>query len=206
MEIIQTLHGYEICITHQLDGDMRINDHLSNIIRPYPQAHGTDIREYIGNDDLPFMSIDGIYTRVPGVAIGWLCADCPILLFLWKGEIASIHSGWRGTKASIAERAMNFFQNTPRSEMQVYIWPHIWASSYEVQWDFFAHFPRKYIHEKEWKYYFDIESVLVDQLSSLGILKKYIISHGDDTFLDKRYYSYRRDGMIGVWCVSVKMV
>lgn len=206
MEIIQTFRWYEITITHQIDGDMRINDHLSNIIRPYPQAHGTDIREYTGNDDLPFMSIDGIYTQIQEVAIGWLCADCPILLFLWKWEVAAIHSGWRGTKTNIAEHAINLFQNTSRSEIQIYIWPHIWASSYEVQWDFFAHFPMKYIHEKEWKYYFDIESVLIDQLSTLGILKNNIISHGDDTFLDNRYYSYRRDGMIGVWCVSVKML
>ncbi|MBP9812607.1 laccase domain-containing protein, partial [Candidatus Gracilibacteria bacterium] len=66
--------------------------------------------------------------------------------------------------------------------------------------------PMKYIHEKEGKYYFDIESVLIDQLSALGILKNNIISHGDDTFVDKRYYSYRRDGMIGVGCVSVKML
>jgi polyphenol oxidase len=206
MEIIQTFQEYEICITHQLDGDMRINDHLSSIIRPYHQVHGTDIGEYFGNGDAPFMNVDGIYTKVPGVAIGWLCADCPILLFLWKGEVAAIHSGWKGTKANIVEHAISFFQNTARNEIQVFIWPHIWLESYEVQSDFFAHFPMKYIHEKEWKYYFDIESVLIDQLSALGILKNNIISHGDDTFKEKKYYSYRRDGMIWVWCVSVKML
>jgi copper oxidase (laccase) domain-containing protein len=70
MEIINSFSGFEIMITHQTDGDMRINEQLSNIIRPYPQVHGTDIREFIGIDDLPFRNIDGIYTRVEDVAIG----------------------------------------------------------------------------------------------------------------------------------------
>lgn len=206
MEIIQAIHGYEICITHQLDGDMRINDHLSTIIRPYPQVHGTVVREYVGNDDVPFMSIDGIYTRVPGATIGCLCADCPILLFLWKGEIASVHSGWKGTKANIIAPALKRFENTPRNEIQVFIWPHIGSSSYEVQSDFFPHFDKKYIHEREWKFYFDIEAVLVDQLLWEGITPTNIYSHSDDTFRDEKYFSYRRDGMIGVGCVSVKML
>ena len=193
-------------ITHQTDGDMRINEQLSNIIRPYPQVHGTDIREFIGIDDLPFRNIDGIYTRVEDVAIGWLCADCPILLFLGKGEVAAIHSGWRGTKANIVKNAISFFTSTQKEDIKVFIGPHIGASSYEVRDDFFPHFPKKYIKENQSKYYFDIKSVLIDQLIELGISENNIISHVWNTFTDPKYFSYRRDGMIGLACVSVKIL
>ncbi|GAB0174311.1 MAG: hypothetical protein HHAS10_01900 [Candidatus Altimarinota bacterium] len=206
MEQVNIFPGYQILITHISDGDMRDVQNFPHIIRSVPQVHGTEIVEFHGKPDERISGVDGIYTKIPNVSIGGLSADCPVILFMGRGEIAAVHSGWRGTKAHIIRNVVPFFENTPLSELKVYIGPHIQKNSYEVREDFFINFPETYIEKINDKFYFDIEAYLVDDLILMGIKRENIYSHGADTLTKAYYYSYRRDGMIGDGCISLKMI
>lgn len=206
METLTLFPGFEINISHMADGDMRNTSIRPDIYRPYPQLHSTDMVEYLWKNEDELKNIDGIYTQLHDVFIWALCADCPVLLFMGNNEIAAVHSGWRGSKAHICSVAVKFFKNTPISDLKVYIGPHIQKDSYEVKEDFFEHFPKKYIIEHDYKYYFDIERYLIDDLIAIGLKRENIYSHGWDTASESHYFSYRRDGMIGVGCVALKMI
>lgn len=206
MEQITTFPGYHISITHISDGDMRDGNNLPHIIRPLVQAHGTEVIEFHWKKGEVISGVDGIYTQIRDIPIGALSADCPVLLFMGNGEIAAVHSWWRGTKAHIVKNVLPLFKNTPLDELKVYIGPHIQSHSYEVREDFFINFPESYIKKIHEKYYFDIEKYLIDDLIFLGMKRSNICSHWGDTLSDERYYSYRRDGMIWDGCISIKMV
>lgn len=56
----------------------------------------------------PVGEADALWTATPGQAVGVRTADCvPILLVdPDRRQVAAVHSGWRGTKAKIAARAV----------------------------------------------------------------------------------------------------
>ncbi|MCI0571535.1 MAG: peptidoglycan editing factor PgeF [Myxococcaceae bacterium] len=56
----------------------------------------------------PCATADALWTDTPGHAVGVLTADCvPLLLVDPDGRrVAAVHSGWRGTAARIAARAV----------------------------------------------------------------------------------------------------
>ena len=50
---------------------------------------------------------DALVTTTPGVGLGVLVADCaPIVLHHAAGAVATVHAGWRGTVARVAEAAV----------------------------------------------------------------------------------------------------
>lgn len=100
---IPDFHGFLVQISEISDGDFRERTTHSEIIRPEKQDHGTMIHTITSeNIHTPFSHIDGVYTREKGIPIGSLGADCPTIVLMGDGECATLHSGWRGTKAQIA--------------------------------------------------------------------------------------------------------
>lgn len=206
MEILSSFPWFEIYISHKNDGNFRDWLISPEIIRPMCQIHKTNIHEITSeNKDIPFSEYDGIYTTVSDITIASLCADCPVIILMGSGECATLHSGWRGTKEHIVDDWVKRF-HTPREDIQVYIWPHIHADSYEVQSDFLIHFPRPYFRVSGEKIYFDIVQYIVDDLISLGILESNIIISHIDTFFSFDHFSYRKSGMIWLGMVGVKML
>ncbi len=79
---------------------------------------------------------DAMATRVPGLALGIITADCaPVLLADARGGIvAAVHAGWRGAVAGILEaavRAMRTLGAEPDA-LRAAIGPCIARDSYEV--------------------------------------------------------------------------
>ena len=103
---------------------MRDSRNHREIIRPSHQGHDTEITEFQSNTLNTLNNIDGIYTKEYHKQIGALCADCPIIICMGKGECAVIHSGWRGTKKHIIRHALELF-STPLGNIQIFIGPHI---------------------------------------------------------------------------------
>jgi YfiH family protein len=206
MRIVDTFPWFEIFISEKSDGDIRERDICSDIIRPTKQIHEREVYEVTyENRDTPFSDYDGVYTRCRDITIGSLCADCPVIILMGDGECASLHSGWRGTEAHILHAGLERF-STLREDIRVYIWPHISRDSYEVQVDFLVHFPREYFRFLDEKIYFDIEKYIIDDLISAWIKEEHIKMSPIDTFIDPDFYSYRRDGMIGLGIVGVRMI
>jgi YfiH family protein len=109
------------------------------------QVHGTDVvtvERAWRREDNP--RADGTVTKVPGIALGVLAADCAPVLFAdpEAGIIGAAHGGWRGTLAGIMEAtvaAMVTLGARPE-RTRAGIGPCIGQASYEVGPEFSANF------------------------------------------------------------------
>ena len=89
---------------------------------------------------------DGMVTRVPGIALGVLAADCAPVLFAdpEAGIVAAAHGGWRGAVAGVMEATVAAMTGLgARSErIRAGIGPCIAQPSYEVGPEFEAAFAK----------------------------------------------------------------
>ena len=98
---------------------------------------------------------DALITRVPGVLLAVQTADCiPILLADPKQRaVAAIHSGWRGTLARIAAKALGRMQmefGTRPEDVVAALGPGIGRCCYEVGSDVAREFDAKFVNAREW--------------------------------------------------------
>src|SRR5437763_11866303 len=87
---------------------------------------------------------DGMVTRIPGIALGILAADCAPVLFAdpEAGVVGAAHGGWRGALAGVAEATVAAMTALGgRAErIRAGIGPCIGQPSYEVGPEFAARF------------------------------------------------------------------
>lgn len=109
------------------------SDHLRTLY----QVHSADV-VVIENRE-PFASrpkADAMVTKIPGMALGILTADCVPILFADEenGVIAAAHSGWKGTVSDIGRNVVETMEKlgAERSRIHVAIGPAISQESYEV--------------------------------------------------------------------------
>ncbi len=151
---------------------------------------------------------DGMVTRVPGLALGILTADCGPLLFAdtQAGVVGAAHAGWRGANLGIAEatiEAMVKLGADPK-RIDAALGPCIGQASYEVG----PEFPAPFLAEspgharffkpglREGRHMFDLQGYIVNRLEKLGL--KSVTSLGRDTCAEAdRFFSYRRTCLAG---------
>lgn len=150
---------------------------------------------------------DGMVTKVPGLALCVLSADCMPVLFAdpEAGVIGAAHAGWKGAIAGICEETLDAMEaiGAARSNITAAIGPAIQQASYEVGPEFRDTFvgeqewtDRLFIAGKEDRSHFDltgyVEAVLVDQgiaaVDNLGL---------DTCALEDDYFSNRRRNHCG---------
>ena len=81
---------------------------------------------------------DAVVCTVPGVPVLMCFADCVPRVVVAPGAFAVIHSGWRGTMARIAAKAICALcdgAGCAPTDLLVYDGPHIGAADYEVSED-----------------------------------------------------------------------
>jgi polyphenol oxidase len=127
-------------------------------LRPFAlrQIH-SDVVHTIGpcSDDIEPCTGDALITREPGVLLIAQTADCiPILLADPKTKsVAAIHSGWRGTLASIAEKTIGRmrmeFGARPENIIAA-IGPGIGRCCYEVGGEVAQQFDARHADSREW--------------------------------------------------------
>jgi polyphenol oxidase len=87
---------------------------------------------------------DAIVTRVPGLAIGALAADCAPVLFADPEAkvVAAAHAGWRGALAGVIEATVNAMATlgSNPANIRATVGPAIGQTAYEVGRDFEARF------------------------------------------------------------------
>ena len=98
---------------------------------------------------------DALITRLPRVLLAVQTADCiPILLADTKRRaVAAIHSGWRGTLARIAAKALGRMQmefGTCAADVIAALGPGIGRCCYEVGSDVAREFDAKFPDAREW--------------------------------------------------------
>lgn len=143
---------------------------------------------------------DALITKLKGVGIGVLTADCvPILLYEKKKKIIGcIHAGWRGAFLGIIENTIKKINSlNPNNKVIACIGPCIGKKNYEVDLKFYKKF---IIKSKKNKIYFSTSKInkklfnlrrfVYDKLKKLNVE---IDNLKHDTFQDKNnFFSYRR--------------
>ena len=147
---------------------------------------------------------DAMITKVKGLALGVVTADCvPILLYDVKNDIIGcIHAGWRGAFSEIIKKTIIKIQKiNSNSKIYASVGPCIGKKNYEVDQIFFKKFiskskkNKKYFSNKDkFKKLFNLRKYVADRLLELDI----IVDHVNyDTFEEKnKFFSYRRSSIL----------
>jgi copper oxidase (laccase) domain-containing protein len=114
-----------------------------------PQAQSANLEsESKGNEQKGWQDVciavttkacDGLATRIAGVGLGLLTADCGPLLF-WDpaGVIGACHAGWRGAVSGVMESTLAAMRDLGAQPERIVaaLGPTIWAKDYPVGDDF----------------------------------------------------------------------
>ena len=165
------------------------------------QIHGNKIIQ-LGEKNNP--QADGSYTNKSGVVCAIMTADCiPVLLCDTKGTIvAAVHVGWRGYCAGIIAKVLGIF-SMPKSDILVWIGPHISASNYEVGDDVYHScvdrdrgVSKFFTKSPSGRWYANLEMMVQHELMADNVTN--ITSSNSCTFrLNADFFSYRRDNITG---------
>ncbi|AYD01661.1 peptidoglycan editing factor PgeF [Neorhizobium sp. NCHU2750] len=167
------------------------------------QVHSPDvvvIDEIAAAGDRP--KADAMVTKIPGVVIGVLSADCGPVLFAdaANGVIGAAHAGWKGALHGVLENTIDKMVSlgAERDRIVAVLGPSIGPKSYEVGPEFVANFkatdPAYEIFfkpsEKPGHAMFDLPSLTIRRLTDAGVRAENL---NIDTYSDpERFYSYRR--------------
>jgi YfiH family protein len=150
---------------------------------------------------------DGIYTTERGVVLSVLTADCvPVAIAApAAGVVAMLHAGWRGTLGNIvgpALAAMEYELGLDPGEVRAVMGPAIGPCCYEVDEGRAHLFVEKYgvdsmvVAGKEGRR-LDLFRANLLNLLEAGVREENIGRVGGCTCCEKRYFSFRRDGVTG---------
>jgi YfiH family protein len=146
---------------------------------------------------------DALVTKVPGLALGVLTADCaPVLLADPQAKVvAAAHAGWRGALAGVLEATIAAMEGIGADRKQIHaaVGPSIGAGAYEVGPEFEAEFLR--MDEASGVFFrrgaagtrprFDLPGYVNHKLSRLGLRSVEKVAHC--TYENESlFFSYRR--------------
>lgn len=175
------------------------------------QVHGSDVlvvrdvpdqRSGIGEDE----RCDALTTNLPAILLGVKTADCvPVLLGDARtGACAAVHAGWRGTLASIVQRALERMREaygTRATDVRAAIGPAANVCCYEVGRDvieaFHANFPdadQLFIPTRAEHARIDLQRANHNQLAEAGVSSERIYIAPFCTMCrNDLFFSYRRE-------------
>ena len=156
------------------------------------------------NKNLIKFKSDAIITKIRGIALGVVTADCvPIILFDSRNHtIGCIHAGWKGAFRGIIKNTISKIKRLNSSHrLFASIGPCISFKNYEVDFDFYNKFitqskkNHKYFTRKDKnKKLFNLRKFVTDKLLELDVEVDQV---NLDTFNDKKnFFSYRRSSKL----------
>ena len=164
------------------------------------QTHSNKVIEIKKNNLREKINSDAIITKVNGIALAVLTADCvPILLFDKKNKvIGCIHAGWKGAFSGIIKNTISLIKKINlKTDIVASVGPCIGKKNYEVDLKFYNKFCKKskkykkyFLKKNKEKKLFDLRDFVADQLKSLQVKTDHVKR---DTFKEKiNFFSYRR--------------
>jgi len=168
------------------------------------QVHSADVVEVAApwrRGDAP--RADAMVTRVPGIVLGILTADCAPVLFADAEArvVGAAHAGWRGALSGVLEAtvaAMCRMGASPRGIVAA-IGPAIGRASYEVGPEFPAPFLAQdasnsaffFPAETPSRHLFDLKGYAAARLAAAGLSEVAVLPN-DTRMENRRFFSYRR--------------
>jgi YfiH family protein len=154
------------------------------------QVHGADVIEVGAGSEVPVGYADVLVTRVPGVVVGILSADCVPVAVAGERGVAMAHAGWRGLVAGAIEAGVAAVGPVRAA----WVGPAIRACCYEVSGDVIGAFHDAGLPVAS-EDRVDPGDAAVFALRRAGV--QAIAASEECTACDDRYFSYRRDGLTG---------
>lgn len=143
---LDKVHSNRTALCHAFGDNIDIN----SLIIPN-QVHGDVVLELVNVSETQAIAregADGIVCTKADVPVLLCFADCvPVILVAPDGSFAVIHSGWRGTIASIAGKGLTKLSHASEcdaSDINCYIGPHIGACCYEVSEELMERFASEF--------------------------------------------------------------
>ncbi len=190
-----------------LENRARVARHLGGtrpeVLTVYQVHSGTAVRADgpIARDALP--KADAVVTKVHGLVIGILTADCTPVLFADPEAkvVGAAHAGWRGAVAGIVEATVGEMEmaGARRDRIRAAIGPTISQSAYEVGPEFEAEVLGLDPANRDFfttpapgeKTRFDLPGFVDRRLAALGLAAVDRVSHC--TYADEsKFFSFRR--------------
>jgi YfiH family protein len=171
---------------------------LNTDIKWINQQHTNIVKKF---DEYDGQECDAIFTDKPNQACVVLTADClPIILFDKQvTKVAAIHAGWKGLYHGILEETLKEFIGL---DIVAWFGPCISKDYYEVGKEVYDKFSQQNIELREAfhskgqdRYLFDIKQIARQILNNNHCFD--IVDSNLCTYSDKRFYSYRKEGVTG---------
>lgn len=181
----------------------RICEHLgAQKLISVHQVHSPDAVSVTGpwSGDKP--KADAMVTRVPGLALGILTADCAPVLFAdhQAGVIGAAHAGWKGALGGVLEATLDAMEaeGAQRARIRAAIGPVISQRAYEVGPEYVERFmdedpdtARYFAGGQGDRAMFDLPGFCLGRLRGAGVGA--VEWTGHCTYSDEgRFFSYRR--------------
>lgn len=156
------------------------------------QVHGDAVvlHEDGWNGWLRLPSADGHVSLAPGTALAVTIADCvPVFIAHPGGATGIVHSGWRGTLANIAGRAIQSMVagGLKASELSVHCGPAICGDCYEVSPDVYGQLTGRTVPRPT---PVDLRALIADDVRAAGVVE-ISVSPWCTRCHNERFYSHR---------------
>ncbi|MDR1555270.1 MAG: peptidoglycan editing factor PgeF [Campylobacteraceae bacterium] len=172
------------------------------------QVHGNSAI-FIDTNSTP--KADAIIAKNRDLILCVMVADCvPVVLFDAKNSIiAAVHAGRKGVFSDIITNTVSIMRHdfeTKPENVKAFIGASINACCYEIKDEVAKEAKEKFafaLEKRDEKYFLNLQKITKLQLNKNSITD---ILHEDIcTSCDKRYFSYRRDGICGRFGIGVKI-
>jgi polyphenol oxidase len=204
---IETQYGKIVAVMSDIsDGDMMDESNVSTFLLHHgapnkpryalEQVHLGRVVIGEGGVNRVFESADGVVSRDGILEVK--TADCfPLVLVDQKREVyGAIHAGWRSVHDGIVENAIELFASmgSDVESVKAMIFPGIQQCCFEVQDDFKEYFiDQQYYSLQNDKTYFDLRSLIITQLESMGVEVVQADETRRCTHCSGTYFSHRKD-------------
>jgi YfiH family protein len=180
------------------------------------QVHGISVAEVTQPFTGALPEYDALVTRVPGLALGVLTADCAPVLFsdFTAGVVGVAHAGWRGAYDGVIEATVAALVRLGAQPDQLVaaVGPTIAQPSYEVSDEFQARFvdgdpasaPFFTAGTRAGHYQFDLPEYVGLRLLRAG-LRRIEILERDTAAEAGMFFSYRRSTLVGETAIGRQM-
>ena len=167
-----------IIYTEREDGNMRDKAVRETFLKKVGLKYVYIPKQEHTNIVAPFVNMsapaDGLYTDLKKIPLGVLTADCMAIVLTDFRALVVLHAGWRGLFRGIIENGMKYFKD--KSNIFAYISPSIKGCCFEVGKDFIKNLDeykidKKYLLERDGKYYFSLQDLAVEKLKNGGVQK-----------------------------------
>lgn len=165
-------------------------------------VHGNDVGEVGAPQTEPVPEVDALVTRVPGIALLTVAADCvPVLMGdSAAGVVAVVHAGWRGIRSDVLGTTLDSMLElgAEPSRLRAVVGPAVCGLCYDVPRERYeevvAVAPAAASVARDGAPGLDLRAAAVHRLRSAGA---HVSLHGGCTQESPSLYSFRRDRLTG---------